>query len=72
MNRYDLSQLMREVETELTRPGGNFDTLYGHDPKTLEQAKMIAAIALTAADVYYSKLTKIEFGLREADERGEK
>ena len=69
MNRKDLSQLMKDVETELTRPGGNFDTLYGHDPKLIEQARLIAAIELTAADAYYSKLTLNEFRLREEDER---
>ena len=60
---------MKEVETELTRPGGNFDTLYGHDPKLLEQARLIAAVALTAADAYYSRLTLNEFRLREEDEK---
>ncbi len=72
MNRFDLAGLMKEVETELTRPGGNFDTLYGHDPKLIEQARLITAIALTAADAYYSRLTLNEFRLREADEKGAK
>ena len=54
----------------LFRPGGNFDTLFGHDPKTVEQARFVMAIALTAADAYYSRLTSMEFRLREADEHG--
>ena len=68
MNRLDHQQLMEDVERELTMPGGVFDALYGHDPKTLEQARFIAAVALTAADRLYSKLTRQQFELRELDE----
>lgn len=70
MNRLDYHQLLEEVEKELTMPGGNFDAMFGHDPKTLEQARYVAAVALVAADRLYSRLTKIEFDLREQDEHG--
>ena len=70
MNRFDLAALMKDTETELFRPGGNFDTLFGHDEKTVEQARFVLAVALTAADAYYSKLTSDAFALREMDEAG--
>ncbi|MDD4850847.1 MAG: hypothetical protein PHO10_09155 [Gemmiger sp.] len=70
MNRLDYAQLMEEVEKELTMPGGNFDALYGHDPKMLEQARFITAVALTATDRLYARLTKMDFDLREQDEHG--
>lgn len=68
MNRLDYTQLLQEIEKELLMPGGNFDALYGHDPKTLEQARYVAAVALVAADRLYSRLTRQEFELREKDE----
>lgn len=71
MNRLDYSELLADIEHELTMPGGNFDALFGHDPKTLEQARFVAAIALTAADRLYSRLTLQEFKLRERDEHPE-
>ena len=70
MNRSDLAALMKETEDELFRPGGNFDTLFGHDPETVKQARFVLAVALTAADAYYSRLTSDAFRLREADEAG--
>lgn len=68
MNRLDYHQLLEEVEKELTMPGGNFEALYGNDPKMLERARYVAAVALIAADRFYSRLTRQEFGLRERDE----
>lgn len=68
MNRFDLQGLMEEVERELRTPGGNFDALYGLDPKTLEQARFVTAVALMAADRLYSRLSLQEFELRERDE----
>lgn len=68
MNRLDYSELLKEIEKDLLMPGGNFDALYGHDPKTLEQARYVAAVALVAADRLYSRLTWQEFELREKDE----
>ena len=68
MNRLDYSELLKEIENELLMPGGNFDALYGHDSKTLEQARYVAAVALVAADRLYSRLTQQEFELREKDE----
>ena len=70
MNRFDLAALMKETEAELFRPGGNFDTLFGHDEKTVKQARFVLAVALTAADAYYSRLTSDAFALREMDEAG--
>ncbi len=37
INRFDPAALMKETETELFRPGGNFDTLFGHDPETVNR-----------------------------------
>lgn len=68
MNRLDYKELLAEVEKELTMPGGNFEEQYGKDPKTLEQARYVAAVALVAADRLYSRLTRQEFELRELDE----
>lgn len=68
MNRLDYHELLDEVERELTMPGGNFDEMFGRDPKVLEQARYVAAVALTAADRLYSRLTRQEFELREKDE----
>ncbi len=68
MNRLDYQELLADVERELLMPGGNFDALDGHDPKTLEQARFVAAVALVAADRLYSRLTRQEFELREKDE----
>ena len=68
MNRLDYRELLKEVEHELLMPDGNFDELYGHDPKTMEQALYVAAVALVAADRLYSRLTQQEFELREKDE----
>ena len=68
MNRLDFTELLKEVENELLMPGGNFNALYGHDPKQLEQARYVAAVALVAADRFYSRLTRQEFELREKDE----
>ena len=69
MNRTDFSELMTDVERELTTEGGCFDTLFGHDEKTLAQARFAAAVALTAADRLYSRLTEQAFALRERDGR---
>lgn len=68
MNRLEYHELLEEVERELAMPGGNFDELFGRDPKTLEQAKFVAAVALAAADRFYSRLTRQEFELREREE----
>lgn len=68
MNRLDYTQLMAEVEKELTMPGGNFEAMFGNDKKTLAQAKLAAAVALTAADRLYSRISLQEFELREKDE----
>lgn len=71
MNRLDYTQLMAEVEKELTMPGGNFEAMFGSDEKMLEQAKLVAAVALTAADRLYSRISRQEFELREKDEHSQ-
>lgn len=68
MNRLDYHELLEDIQQELAEPGGNFDALFGSDPKTLEQARFIAAVALAAADRLYSRLTRQEFELRELEE----
>lgn len=69
MNRLEYQELLEDIDRELQMPGGHFDAMFGHDPKTLEQARFIAAVALTAADRFYSRLTKQEFELRELEEQ---
>lgn len=68
MNRAQYHQLLQEVATELQRPGGHFDVLYGHDPQLLQQSQLMAAVALTAADRLYAYLTKQAFELRQAEQ----
>ena len=43
---------------------------FGRDPETVKQARFVLAVALTAADAYWSRLTSDAFRLREADEAG--
>jgi hypothetical protein len=68
VNRKDYTELLADIKRELSMPGGHFDALFGADEKTLGQAEFIAAVALTAADRLYSKLTKDDFALREIEE----
>jgi hypothetical protein len=70
VNRKDYTELLADIKRELSMPGGEFDALFGTDSKTMEQAEFIAAIALTAADRLYSKITKDNFELREKEEHG--
>jgi hypothetical protein len=67
MNRLDYKELLAEIKQEMAMKGGNFDAMYGDKPELLENADLIAAIALIAADRLYSRLTLQEFQLREAD-----
>lgn len=69
MNRLEYQELLEDICRELQMPGGHFDAMFGHDSRTLEQARFIAAVALTAADRFYSRLTKQEFELRELEEQ---
>lgn len=68
MNRLEFHELLEEVEKDLAMPGGNFDEMFGHDPETLKLARFVAAVALAAADRFYSRLTRQEFELREREE----
>lgn len=72
MNRADFTKLLNEITNEISEPGGTFQSSFG--PKTeqeMEEIRYIAGIALVAADRLYSNLTKINFEIREKDERGE-
>ncbi len=68
MNRLEFHELLEEVEKDLAMPGGNFDEMFGHDPEMLKLARFAAAVALAAADRFYSRLTRQEFELREREE----
>lgn len=69
MNRSEYYGLLADIEHELTLPGGHFDALFGHDEKTLEQARFVAAVALMAADRFYSQLSRLAFLQREREEK---
>jgi hypothetical protein len=68
MNRKDYTDLLEDIKREISMPGGHFDALFGTDEKTMQQAEFIAAVALTAADRLYSKLTRDDFALREQED----
>jgi hypothetical protein len=57
-----------QVQQKYLYPKPHLDELFGTDEKTMKQAEFIAAVALTAADRLYSKLTKDDFALREREE----
>jgi hypothetical protein len=68
MNRKDYADLLADIKRELSIPGGHFDALFGTGETTIKQAEFIAAVALTAADRLYSRITKDDFSLREIEE----
>jgi hypothetical protein len=68
MNRKDYTTLLADIKRELSMKGGNFDELFGTGEDTMKQAEFIAAVALTAADRLYSRITKDAFEIREQDE----
>ncbi|MBQ8579057.1 MAG: hypothetical protein IJ449_13990 [Clostridia bacterium] len=69
MNRADFSSLLDEVMREFTEEGGTFmDTFGRKTEKELSELRIVAAAALMAADRYYSRLTKTEFEIRQAEE----
>ncbi len=71
MNRLDYVNLLKEIDDEIGAPKGTFQSMFGAKTKEeLEEIRYIAAIALVAADRFYSNLTKTEFEIREKDERG--
>jgi hypothetical protein len=69
MNRLDYTELMADINKEIDAPKGTFQSLFGSYEKAIEQAKYIAAVALIAADRLYSKMTKLDFEIRENDEK---
>lgn len=57
MNRADYTKLLDEIADEISEPEGTFWASFG--PKTekeMEEIRYIAAIALFAADRFYSRL----------------
>lgn len=73
MNRTEYNEVLKNVMGILRNPNGNFGKKFmSGDPKTdaelLKQAEMIAAVALIAADEYYSYLTKAAYEGKVADE----
>lgn len=68
MNRLDYKEMMADVKRELEMSGGNFEALFGNSEEVKKQAELIAAVALIAADRYYSHLTRMEFDLRLVEE----
>jgi hypothetical protein len=68
MNRKDYAELLADIRRELSMKGGNFDERFGTSEETMRQVDFIAAVALTAADRFYSRLTRREFEIREREE----
>ena len=69
MNRLDYQTLLDDIMKELSAPRGTFQDMFGQkSEKELQEIRFIAAVALSAADRYYSRLTRMEFDLRERDE----
>lgn len=61
MNRQEFNELLEEVITEITEQKGNFQTICKDSEFPANDARLIAAIALTAVDRYYAKLTRLRF-----------
>ena len=59
MNRAEYGKLLDDVCRELQEPGGNFAGADGVPRMNPEDIRAIAAVALLAADRYYSNLTKL-------------
>ncbi len=69
MNTLDYSRLLKEIMDELTEQGGTFKRMFGEKTdKEIEEMRYIAAVALVAADRYYSMLTRMDYALRSQDE----
>jgi hypothetical protein len=60
---------LADIKNELAMPGGNFEALFGKSEDIKKQAEFIAAVALTAVDRFYARLTRSEFELRFQDEQ---
>lgn len=59
MNRAEYTKLLDDVCRELQEPGGNFAGTGGVERMNPEDIRAVAAVALLAADRYYSHLTKL-------------
>ena len=69
MNGKDFDAVMQTIQRELAEPNGVFQRRFGSKtPEQLEELQEIAAIALMAADRYYSHQTELEFAIREKNE----
>ena len=60
MNRTEFSELLQDTMQELLNPTANFSARFGSDAIEPAQLELIVAAALTAADRYYSNLTKLQ------------
>lgn len=70
MNRADYAKLLDEITNEILEPEGTFQSSFGtKTEKEIEEIRYIAGIALFAADRLYSNLTRIDFEIREREER---
>ena len=69
MNRADYMSLLDEIMQELKEEHGTFmDTFGRKTAEELAELRCVAAIALMAADRYYSRQTKIEYSIRYDEE----
>lgn len=69
MNRADYMSLLDEIMHELKEENGTFSDTFGvKTEEELAELRCVAAIALMAADRYYSRQTKMAYALRYAEE----
>ena len=69
MNGKDFDVIMKSIHKELSEPNGVFQRYFGKKTEEeLEEMKMVAGIALMAADRYYSRQTELEFEIRVKNE----
>ncbi|MBQ7982003.1 MAG: hypothetical protein IJ302_00395 [Clostridia bacterium] len=69
MNRADFSTLLDEIMHEITEKNGTFSDTFGEmGENELARLRTVAAVALMAADRYYARQTKLEYGIRYENE----
>ncbi|MBE6658075.1 MAG: hypothetical protein E7604_06480 [Ruminococcaceae bacterium] len=69
MNRADYMSLLDEIMHELKEENGTFrDTFGAKTEEELGELRCVAAIALMAADRYYSRQTKMAYAMRYDEE----
>ncbi len=66
MNRAEYDQILKNIKGILKNPNGNFGKKFltgtaEENADTLQQAEMIAAVALIAVDEFYAYLTKAAY-----------